>query len=77
MVAHALDPNSAETRINIGSALLSLGRCAEALGWFDEALEIRPNLTEALNNKAVSLEQLHRFDDGFALYDRMKAQKAD
>ena len=75
MAAHALDPNSAETRTNIGSALPSLGRCDEALRWFDKALEIRPNLAEALNNKAVSLGQLHRFDDAFALYKRMKARK--
>jgi hypothetical protein len=45
------------------------------LRWFDKALEIRPNLAEALNNKAVSLGQLHRFDDAFALYNRMKARK--
>jgi hypothetical protein len=75
MAAHALDPNSAETGTNIGSALLSLGRCDEALPWFDKALEIRPNLAELLNNKAVSLGQLHRFDDAFALYNRTKARK--
>jgi hypothetical protein len=65
MAAHALDPNSAETGTNIGSALPSLGRCDEALRWFDKALEIRPNLAE----------ELHRFDDAFALYNRMKARK--
>ena len=65
MAAHALDPNSAETGTNIGRALPSLGRCDEALRWFDKALEIRPNLAE----------ELHRFDDAFALYNRMKARK--
>jgi tetratricopeptide (TPR) repeat protein len=72
LAAHALDPSNAETCNNIGGALLSLGRCNEALGWFDKALEIQPKLAEALNNKIVAMGQLHRFDDAFALGDRLK-----
>lgn len=57
---------------NIGAALRQLGRDAEALEWFDKALEIRPNSESALDNKIISLLHLHRFDELFALDDRIK-----
>jgi tetratricopeptide (TPR) repeat protein len=70
---YALDPGNADNCNTIGSALRSLGRDEEALEWLDKALEVRPNLVEALENKIISLAQLHRFDDAFALYERVKA----
>jgi tetratricopeptide (TPR) repeat protein len=72
---YALDPGNADNCNTIGAALRSLGRYEEALGWLDKALEVRPNLVEAFENKIISLAELHCFDDAFALYDRMKALK--
>ena len=72
LAAHALDPSNAEMRNNIGSALLSPGRCDEALEWFDQALEIQPDLAEAFNNKIVAMGRVHRFAEAFALGDRIK-----
>ena len=63
----------ADTCNNIGAALRLLGRDAEALGWFDKALEIRPNSEAALDNKVVSLFHLHRFDELFALHERIRS----
>jgi len=75
--AHQLDPDDANTCNNIGAALRLLGRDEEALGWFDKALGIRPNSVETLNNKMISLFHLHRFDEVFMLYDRMKSLGLD
>jgi tetratricopeptide (TPR) repeat protein len=72
---YALDPGNADNCNTIGAVLRSLGRYEEALGWLDKALEVRPNLVGALENKIIALAELHRFDDAFALYDRMKALK--
>jgi tetratricopeptide (TPR) repeat protein len=72
---HALDPGNADNCNATGAALRSLGRHEEALPWLDKALEVRPNLVEALENKIIALAELHRFDEAFALYDRMKALK--
>jgi hypothetical protein len=43
------------------------------LPWFDEALEVWPNFVEALNKKAISLVELHRFDEAMAAFERCMA----
>jgi tetratricopeptide (TPR) repeat protein len=73
--AYRLDPDNADTCNNIGAALRLLGRDQEALKWFDKALDIRPNSTGFLNNKILLLYYLHRFDEIFALYARIKSLK--
>lgn len=45
----------------------------EALSWFDRALSLDPGFMAALNNKAFSLKDLHRFAECLATYDRMRA----
>ena len=67
----ALDPNNAGICDNIGLLLRSLGRQQEALEWFNEALARKPDFIQAINNKAFSLAQLHRFDEAFAIYERL------
>jgi tetratricopeptide (TPR) repeat protein len=62
---------------NIGAALRMLGRDAEALEWFDKALEIRPTSERALDNKVISLFHLHRFDELFALHEQIKSLGRD
>ena len=50
-----------------------LGRQEEALPWFDRAIGLQPDFVDALNNKAVALSGIHRFDEACAAYDRVKA----
>jgi tetratricopeptide (TPR) repeat protein len=69
--AHELDPADANNCNNIGDALQSLGRPEEAVEWFDKALARKSDFIAAINNKAFSLTQLHRFDEAFAIYERL------
>ena len=71
--AQALDPTNAGICNNVGIPLRSLGRDEEALEWFDRALEFRSNFTDALHDKAVSLNNVRRVQETVAVYDRLKA----
>lgn len=71
--AHQLDPGNAEICNNLGLSLRRLGRNEAALAWFDKAIEIQPRFVDAFDNKLVALFHLHRFDEVFALSDRMKS----
>lgn len=71
--AHRLDPDNAEICNNLGLSLRRLGRNEAALAWFDKAIEIQPRFVDALDNKLVALFHLHRFEEVFALSDRMKS----
>lgn len=71
--AHQLDPQNAEICNNLGLSLRRLGRNEAALACFDKAIDIQPHLVDALDNKLVALFHLHRFDEVFALSDRMKS----
>jgi hypothetical protein len=62
---------------NIGAALRLLGRDAEALDWFDRALEIRPDSEAALDNKVIALFHLHRFEELFAVDRRIRSLGRD
>lgn len=62
---------------NIGAALRLLDRDAEAVEWFEKALEIRPESEAALDNKIISLFHLHRFNELFALHDEIKSRGRD
>jgi tetratricopeptide (TPR) repeat protein len=70
--AHQLDPADADTCNNIGDLLLSSGSEHEAMGWFDKALKLKPDLRSALTNKAFALTQFHRFDEAFSIYACVK-----
>jgi tetratricopeptide (TPR) repeat protein len=71
--AHALDPEDAEMCTHVGAFLRRLGREAEALPWFDRALERQPDFRAAFTNKASALAYLHRFSEAFAVYDALNA----
>lgn len=43
----------------------------EALVWFETAIALQPSFADAFDNKLVALFHLHRFDELFALSDRM------
>lgn len=74
--AYELAPD-ADICNNIGAALRLLGRDAEALEWFDRALELRPTSEAALDNKIISLFHLHRFDELFALHEQIRSLGRD
>lgn len=71
--AHQLDPDNAEICNHLGLSLRRLGRNDAALAWFDKAIELQPRFVDAIDNKLVALFHLHRFDEVFALSDRMKS----
>ncbi|WP_249125431.1 tetratricopeptide repeat protein [Bradyrhizobium manausense] len=71
--AHQLDPYNAEICNNLGLALRRLRRNDEALAWFEKAIEIEPRFADAFDNRLVALFHLHRFDELFALSDRMRS----
>ena len=69
--AHEVDPSDPETMNNTGDVLLWLGRADESVEWCDKAIALRPDLFVAHANKAAALAQLHRFDEAFAIYERL------
>ena len=72
--ACALRPDDAEACNSMGDILARLpDRQQEALQWFDRALELQPDLIQALTNKAVVFGQLHRFEEAIAIYHRLQS----
>jgi tetratricopeptide (TPR) repeat protein len=53
-----INPNNAEAHINIGNAVLQLGRVAEARDQYQEAVRLRPGFAEAHQNLGVVLSRL-------------------
>ncbi len=56
-----------------GHSLLSSGDSEKALGYFESALEIDPENTEALIKKGTALEGLRKFAEAIETYDRALA----
>jgi hypothetical protein len=69
---HALAPDDPIICNNVGDALLHLDRHGEGLEWFDRALRLRPDLVEVLGNRALSLLQLHRYEEATAAYATLR-----
>lgn len=61
--ALALDRNYAEAHCNLGEWCLARGLAQQSLTHFDRALECKPGLTEAINNRVAALYELGRFDE--------------
>jgi tetratricopeptide (TPR) repeat protein len=70
--AQALDPTNAGIYNNVGIILQTLGRDEEALEWFDQAVRLRFDYSDALHGKAVSLTRIRRFQEAFTIYDGLK-----
>lgn len=58
--AAQLEPDHLPTRVNLGAALQSMGRHAEALQQYDHALTLEQNRPEVLSNRSVCLVGLGR-----------------
>jgi tetratricopeptide (TPR) repeat protein len=54
-----------------GQLFLDTNKAEKALECFEEALEINPDLSEAIIKKAVALEKLDKVDEALACYDRV------
>lgn len=65
------DALRAEEWATKGLSLKRLGRPMEALASLDQALELRPQLEEAMNNKGNVLLQLGRPEEAMACYNRV------
>jgi tetratricopeptide (TPR) repeat protein len=57
---------------NLGQIYNREGRPAEALAWSDKALVLRPDSSESIYNRIVSLALLNRNDEALAALDRVE-----
>ncbi len=60
-----------------GIALGAIGRTEEAIAAYDQALAIKPDYHEALNNKGNALSAIGRTEEAIAAYDQALAIKPD
>ncbi|MCA3426523.1 MAG: tetratricopeptide repeat protein [Roseomonas sp.] len=63
------------TFINHGFILAALNRFEEAIGFYDRALKIKPDDTEAHHNRAFALLTLGRFEEGWLAYEYRNLRK--
>ncbi|MCA3420001.1 MAG: tetratricopeptide repeat protein [Roseomonas sp.] len=63
------------TFINHGFILGALNRFEEAIGFYDRALKIKPDDTEAHHNRAFALLTLGRFEEGWLAYEYRNLRK--
>jgi predicted O-linked N-acetylglucosamine transferase (SPINDLY family) len=77
LLAEAVRANarSALAHTDRGTALLGLGRIADALGSYDRALAIKPDHVDALYNRGNALLALRRFEEALASYDQALAHQ--
>ncbi len=61
---------SAETHRNLGIALTQAGRIREAIGEFDQALRLKPDLADAHHNLALALAGSGRMPEAIAQWEQ-------
>lgn len=64
------NPGKAEPIIKKATAMVTMGKLAEALPVFDRALAIDPNNPDALGKKGAALEGLGRFKEAVPLFNK-------
>jgi len=70
LTAAAKDPRQlAEAHYNLAFALRDMGRDAEAIRHFEDALLARPDYVDALNSLGLALARAGRFKEAIARYD--------
>ena len=70
LVAESPEERRIDDLVVEGQLFLDTNKPEKALTCFDAALEISPNLADALIKKAAALEKLERTDEAIACYDR-------
>ncbi|MGA2137768.1 MAG: tetratricopeptide repeat protein [Verrucomicrobiia bacterium] len=68
---------SAETHRNLGIALTQAGRIQEAIGEFDLALQLKPDLADAHHNLALALLRLGRVPEAIGHWEQALRLKPD
>ena len=63
-------PATADELLGAATAKYSLGRYDEALADYNRALELRPDYTEALNNRGNTYHELERYNEALADYNQ-------
>jgi tetratricopeptide (TPR) repeat protein len=64
-----LEPGRAEYLHNVGSILCDRGRAAEAIGWFDKALQAQPDFALARAMRGTARLSLGQFAAGWDDYE--------
>jgi tetratricopeptide (TPR) repeat protein len=67
------DSNNFEAWTKCGNILAALGETGKSIEAYDKAITIKPDYTEALNNRACQLAERGRADEALAAYDRVLA----
>ena len=63
-----IDPNSCDTRYDLGAALAAQGRFDEAIENYRKAIQINPNYSLALNNLGIALAAKGQLDEAIENY---------
>src|SRR5207253_776823 len=64
-----LEPGYADAHVNLGNALKEAGRTEEALGCYQLALWLKPDLASARYNRALTLLQAGRWTEAWPEYE--------
>jgi tetratricopeptide (TPR) repeat protein/uncharacterized membrane protein len=63
-------PNNSRAQNNLGEALLDVGKVSEAIGRYEQALQIQPDYAEAHNNLGNALVKEGRLRDAIGHYEQ-------
>jgi tetratricopeptide (TPR) repeat protein len=66
-----------EASYNLGLLLVQNDEIEEAIGFFHNAVALRPNFVEAITNLGNALAELNRTDEAIALFERALAIRPD
>ena len=75
--AIAINPNSAQFHLGLGSAYLSLGQTEEAIREYEQSLQIRPNAPEAQFYLGIAWNRQGATDNAIAAYQEAIRLKPD
>ena len=63
-------PQLAEARFNLAVALREMGREAEAIAQYEQALRVEPEYVDALNSLGLALARAGKYEQAIAQYER-------
>ena len=70
VAAQSANTSSISELTDKGNSLFYLGKYEEAITWYDKALEVYPNYTNALYDKGTALAYLGRHQEAITWYDK-------